>query len=222
MKLKKYISRCSVGFLSLAILSVNINSALAIGGTFGIEQSLSDRSGLSLKQRIVTHQIDYISRIIREHNQTLSSANNLARVIVRESNELGLDPLLITAIIKAESTFKPYARSKHGASGLMQLLPSTGKYISKMMNINWQGYRLNDVEYNVRLGLNYYKYLMSMFNGNLRYSLIAYNWGPNNTLRALNGEAYVPSTSNNYVNKISRNRDKWQDQYSEEFSKLFT
>ncbi len=215
MKITKKISKYLAGWVLITAFTVNTDIALASNTTL--------RSNLSLRQRIVKHQIDYISRIIKKHNTNQSSAQNLAEVIVTESNELGLDPLLVTAIIKAESTFKPYARSKHGALGLMQLLPSTGKYISKIMNINWKGmYYLNDVEYNIRLGLSYYKYLESMFNGNLKYALIAYNWGPNNALKALNGEMYVPTTSSNYVKNISKNRDKWKEYYSKEFSKLFT
>ena len=105
----------------------------------------------------------------------------------------------------------------------MQLLPSTGRYISKITNIDWRGiYRLHDVEYNIRLGLGYYKYLEEQFNGNLKYTLIAYNWGPNNTLKAINGEKFVPRTSSNYFAKISQNRDKWKEYYAKEFSKLFT
>ncbi|MDD7473391.1 MAG: lytic transglycosylase domain-containing protein [Bdellovibrionota bacterium] len=178
---------------------------------------------LTLRQRIVQHQIDYISRIIKEHNKNEHASRALAKVIVNVSNELGLDPLLTTAIIKAESTFQPYAKSNKGALGLMQLLPSTGRYISKITNIDWRGiYRLHDVEYNIRLGLGYYKYLEEQFNGNLKYTLIAYNWGPNNTLKAINGEKFVPRTSSNYFAKISQSRDKWKEYYAKEFSKLFT
>lgn len=209
---RKFFACCTC--LALVVLA-NTSYASSTTNTTGVK--------LTLRQRIVEHQIDYISRIIEEHNQSQNVAKDLAKVIVNVSNELGLDPLLTTAIIKAESTFKPYAKSDKGALGLMQLLPSTGRYISKITNIDWGGiYRLHDVEYNIRLGLRYYKYLEEQFNGNLKYTLIAYNWGPNNTLKALNGEKFVPRTSNNYVNKISHNRDKWKQYYAKEFSKLFT
>lgn len=213
MEIKNKIFCCLLSFAMLFLANTSLASTVA--NTKSVK--------LTLRQRIVAHQIDYITRIIKEHNQNENKAKDLAKVIVNVSNELGLDPLLTTAIIKAESTFKPYAKSDKGALGLMQLLPSTGKYISKLTNIDWRGiYRLHDVEYNIRLGLGYYKYLEEQFNGNLKYTLIAYNWGPNNTLKALNGEKFVPRTSSNYYNKISYNRDKWNEYYAKEFSKLFT
>ncbi|MGI6680609.1 MAG: lytic transglycosylase domain-containing protein [Bdellovibrionota bacterium] len=217
MEIRKKIIKRFVCFV--IIILANANFANATTNTQLNTQGVK----LSLRERIVQHQIDYIARIIEEHNQSKNTAKNLATAIVKVSNELGFDPLLTTAIIKAESTFKPNAKSNKGALGLMQLLPSTGEYISRITNIDWGGiYRLRDVEYNIRLGLRYYKHLEEQFNGNLKYTLIAYNWGPNNALKALNGKKFVPKTSNNYVNKISQNRDKWKQYYAKEFSKLFT
>ena len=216
MNLSKRTSKYFLCLSLVLVLSLNAKPALSVN-------SKNMRPQLSLKQRVVEHQIDYISRIIQTHNKKQTSPRELAKVIVRVSNELNIDPLLTTAIIKAESTFKPYAKSNKGAMGLMQLMPGTGKYVSQIMNTNWQGiYRLHDMEYNIRLGVRYYKYLMERFHGNQVFALIAYNWGPTNTARAYKGGSNIPRTSTRYASNVSENTAAWREDYAKEFQKLFT
>ena len=51
--------------------------------------------------------------------------------IERYSVERGLDPYLVAALIRQESTFNPRVRSHAGARGLMQILPSTGRFLAR-------------------------------------------------------------------------------------------
>lgn len=96
-------------------------------------------------------------------------------------NEYGIDPYLVYAIIKTESSFNERAVSYKDARGLMQIMPETGKWIAKEMKI--EGYIDEDLfvpEKNIMMGIWYLKYLLKKFDNNTRYAIIAYNAGLGN------------------------------------------
>ncbi|MCP4355315.1 MAG: lytic transglycosylase domain-containing protein [Proteobacteria bacterium] len=92
-----------------------------------------------------------------------------------------VDISLLNAIIRQESSFSPSITSSAGAMGLMQIMPGTAKHIR-----NQQGKRALPKSYvynpviNVKLGQFYLGYLLEEFNGNLIYSIAAYNAGLGN------------------------------------------
>ena len=111
--------------------------------------------------------------------------SKLSELIVYESKKYGYDPLLLTAVIITESSFNNYARSSKGALGLMQIRPSTGKYLASKINVEWNGSSsLYDPETNIILGAYYLNKLFIDF-GDLGLALEAYNHGPSRLKRYL-------------------------------------
>jgi len=119
---------------------------------------------------------------IREGNQEDGQAHQSSYSYIKDSNHYDslisefshkyqVDFALIKAIIRAESGFNPYAVSRKGARGLMQLMPET----ALRMNIS----NLFNPKENIEGGVRYFKYLLSLFNNDLRLSLAAYNAGEN-------------------------------------------
>jgi len=101
---------------------------------------------------------------IRDSNQYDSLISELSR-------KYQVDFALIKAIIRAESGFNPFAVSRKGAKGLLQLMPETASRLN-VSNV------FNPKE-NIDGGVRHVKYLLSLFNDDLRLSLAAYNAGEN-------------------------------------------
>ncbi len=77
---------------------------------------------------------------------------------------------LVKAVVAAESGFEPRAVSSAGAQGLMQLIPGTAKDMAVTDPF--------DPRDNIFGGARYLRYLVNLFNGDVRLSVAAYNAGP--------------------------------------------
>jgi len=119
-------------------------------------------------------------------------SNRYDRFIRAASEKHDIDFFLVKAMIKAESDFDPWAVSRKGAMGLMQIMP----YNFNMLKINdpfdpWE---------NIRGGTRYLKSLMNRFDGKLPLALAAYNAGPGVVDRYRRIPPYTETE--NYVKKV--------------------
>ena len=95
--------------------------------------------------------------------------------IRRTADRLGVDGLLVAAIIEAESSFDPCAISHRGAIGLMQVMPA---------HVSSAGLdRLSEPDFNIEMGTRYLRHLLKLYEGDLELALAAYNAGPANVRR---------------------------------------
>ncbi|WP_331722117.1 lytic transglycosylase domain-containing protein [Alkalithermobacter thermoalcaliphilus] len=103
------------------------------------------------------------------------------------SKEYNLDPYLVFAIIRTESKFFPYAKSRKGAKGLMQIAPITENWAKE--ELNKTKVNIYDPKTNIHIGCWYLNKLFNQFN-DLDLVIAAYNGGSGNVDRWLTDERY--------------------------------
>jgi soluble lytic murein transglycosylase-like protein len=103
------------------------------------------------------------------------SVHKFHPIILEAADQYQIEAALIKAIIMAESGYNPWAISKKGAIGLMQLMPRTAESLGVE--------DIFDPEHNINAGVKYYKQLLAKFKGDVKLALAAYNAGAKNVLK---------------------------------------
>lgn len=115
--------------------------------------------------------------------------------IVESGKRNSVDPLLLYSIMHQESSFKPRAMSYKGARGLMQLMPPTATRFG-VTNI-W------DPKQNIEGGARYMRFLLDLFEGDVRLALAGYNAGEGAVMKY--GYKVPPySETQEYVRRIGK------------------
>lgn len=123
-------------------------------------------------------------------------------IIRNISNKLGVSANLVHAVINAESAYNSQAVSSAGAVGLMQLMPATAKRYGVSNR--------RDPIQNIKGGTQYLRYLLKLFDGDLRLTAAAYNAGENAVLKYNRNVPPYKETQNyvvkvlNFYNKIEK------------------
>jgi soluble lytic murein transglycosylase len=132
----------------------------------------------------------------------------------------GLDPYLVMGLILQESYYNPEARSPVGATGLMQIMPPTGKELAGRLRIPFGASRLTNPEVNVQLGTFHLKRLIDLMGGEAYLAIASYNAGQGNVLkwrRAARGkpldeflESIPFAETRNYVKRVTLLRSSYE------------
>ena len=131
-----------------------------------------DENGVMHFTNVPTSSIKKFRVFLREKSSAIQrySSEKYDELISHASERYGVSFPLLKAIIKAESDFDPYAVSKKGATGLMQIMPENFKPLGIRDPFDpWQ---------NINAGARYFKQMYDRFKGKLALSLAAYNAGP--------------------------------------------
>lgn len=98
--------------------------------------------------------------------------------IMAWAQERSLNPILVTALIRQESRFEPRIKSVAGATGLMQVMPSTADWIAQQVGDT--NYNMSEPEDNVEFGTWYLDYTHREYDENSLFAVASYNAGPGN------------------------------------------
>ncbi|WP_343730597.1 transglycosylase SLT domain-containing protein [Duganella sp.] len=137
-------------------------------------------------------QVDYTQRFPSPHNDVMHPA----------TQTLGLDKAWVYGLIRQESRFIMDAQSHAGASGLMQVMPSTGRWIAKKIGLtDFAQEMLSDVRTNILLGTNYLNMVLGNMDGSQVLATAAYNAGPGR-LRTWRATLTKPMDSTVFIESI--------------------
>ncbi|MFA7403959.1 MAG: transglycosylase SLT domain-containing protein [Pelobacteraceae bacterium] len=117
------------------------------------------------------------------------------------SEKYGVNPCLVKAVIHAESGYNPNAVSSKGASGLMQLMPSTAKSLKVADRFNPKD--------NVEGGVKYLRFLLDTFRGDVSLAVAAYNAGLSKVAKYGGIPPY--NETRTYVNRVLSYMKSYQE-----------
>ncbi|RJX31401.1 MAG: lytic transglycosylase domain-containing protein [Oxalobacter sp.] len=96
------------------------------------------------------------------------------------TQQLGLDLAWVYGVVRQESRFIPKIRSSAGATGLMQVMPNTAKFVARKIKMQeYNKNQLDDTKINITLGTHYLKMVLNDLDGSQVLATAAYNAGPN-------------------------------------------
>jgi hypothetical protein len=173
-----------------------LDNALKMRGRGRSEKEISNYLDSTYK-RTIARQKDSIIPEKRPQglsSTTLTGPPHLDALVVKYAQRYGMDPVIIRAIVKAESNWRPHAVSRKGAVGLMQLMPGT----ALLLRID-----PHHPEQNIEGGVRYFSFLLNTFN-DFDLALIAYNAGPGYAERYSRGKAFLYGETRQYVLSVKK------------------
>jgi len=170
----------------------------------------------------LAHRLSWYDRAINTAERTrdmhdfelrfLAPYRDLAQ---RAASDNQLDEAWIFGLMRQESRFINVARSNVGASGLMQIMPSTARWIAKQLGIKRFNTReMQDPARNIQFGAYYLKHVQDSLDGSPVLATAAYNAGPGRAQRWRTSEpmeaaVYIESIpfeeTRDYVKKVMSN-----------------
>lgn len=190
---------------------------------WAVKQARDNRDDkLIIAAALQAHDLGWLDRAVYAADNT-DRASSLAlshpmphqNSVVRYSQAAGIDPAWAYGIMRQESRFVTSARSNVGASGLMQIMPDTAKYIARNLGEAYSSSNANRGDTNIRYGTWYMSDILAKLNYQPVLATAGYNAGPNKAKRwqpvygTLDADQYVESIAypetRNYVKHVMEN-----------------
>ncbi|MDR1368274.1 MAG: transglycosylase SLT domain-containing protein [Candidatus Accumulibacter sp.] len=183
-------------------------------------RGMNDRELLSASEfarsaGVFDRAISAADRTSTEHDYSLRYLAPFADTIRPAAKKLSLDDAWVYGLMRQESRFIVDARSVAGASGLMQLMPRTARWVARQIGIkDYQPSQVNDTETNVLLGTTYMRMVLDNLDEHPVLASAAYNAGPGRARlwrarQPIEGAIYAETIpfdeTRDYVKKVMNN-----------------
>lgn len=188
------------------------------------DQQLLAAAELARSHRWLDCAINTADRTRQLHNFSLRFLTPYRDVAGIYANQYGLDEAWVYGLIRQESRFVSVARSGAGASGLMQIMPSTAHWIAHRLGVrHFRVARLEQPDTSLHFGMYYLKQVLQRVGDSDLLATAAYNAGPNRALRwrpqqpvegAIYAETIPFSETRDYVKKVFANAVFYDRQFN--------
>jgi soluble lytic murein transglycosylase-like protein len=190
--------------MSLSVLSKTfaVATSLALFATSSVAVAKPKNRGVThakkvaAKSSIPKNQAE-LKQFIRGTTQKLLSKNDqgaaeeIADTIIDVSAQYKFDPIFLMAVIQNESSFNPNQKGGVGEVGLMQLKPSSAKWIAKQYKLHYEDEKtLLDPSDNIKIGVALLDRLRKQFTTKGHLFLAAYNMGEGNVRKFVKNKTY--------------------------------
>ena len=147
-------------------------------------RGMSDRELLAAaefanRNQLLDRAVNTADRTRNEHDFAFRFLMPFQAQMQEKATAVGLDVDWVYGLIRQESRFVQVARSSVGASGLMQLMPSTAKYVAKKIGLDsYRADGVTDLDTNLTLGTSYLRMVLDDLDNLPVLATAAYNAGP--------------------------------------------
>ena len=194
------------------------------------DRQLITAAEIARRHELYDRAINTADRTLEQHDFHLRYLAPYRDVLKPASAQLELDEAWVYGLVRQESRFIADAKSRAGASGLMQLMPATAQWVAKKTGIkDWRSTRVTEVDTNVNLGTWYLRHVLDNLDGQPVLASAAYNAGPGRArawrpATAVEGAIYAETIPFNetrdYVKKVMSNATYYAHTFGQQLQSL--
>jgi soluble lytic murein transglycosylase len=186
------------------------------------DKELLTASEIARRNEMYDRAIGAADRTVNTHDFSLRYLAPYRDVLQAHIRENGLDEAWVYGLMRQESRFATSAHSNAGAAGLMQIMPSTARWIAKRLGLSYRDNLIHQLDTNLKLGTYYMKNVLSSADDSPVLASAAYNAGPARARKwrgdqALEGAIYAESIpfdeTRDYVKKVMSNTMYYAKQF---------
>ena len=198
-------------------------------------RELSDRQLLAAaevarRNAVYDRAINTADRTVFEHDFGLRYLAPYRDQLKVAARQLDLDEAWVNGLIRQESRFIAQAKSRVGASGLMQLMPATAKWVAGKIGLkDWHWSQVTDVDTNLSLGTYYLRHVLDSLDGSPVMASAAYNAGPGRARAwrdnqgmeaAIYAESIPFNETRDYVKRVMANASYYASNFGQQSQSL--
>lgn len=189
------------------------------------DRQLLTAAEIARRNKMYDRAIGAADKTVSEHDFSMRYPAPYRADLQEHLREHGLDEAWVYGLMRQESRFATSAKSETGAAGLMQIMPSTARWVARKLGL--KSYRtalIHQLDTNFRIGTYYMKSVLSRSENNPVLASAAYNAGPMRALqwrgdKPLEGAIYAETIpyqeTRDYVEKVMSNTVFYADQFGD-------
>jgi soluble lytic murein transglycosylase len=189
------------------------------------DRELLTAAEIARRNEMYDRAIGAADKTVNMHDFSLRYLAPYRSELQEHIREHGLDEAWVYGLMRQESRFATGAKSETGASGLMQIMPSTARWVAKKLGLkSYRNALIHQLDTNLRIGTYYMKSVLSQSENNPVLASAAYNAGPIRALqwrgdKPLEGAIYAETIpyeeTRDYVEKVMSNTVYYADQFGD-------